>query len=255
MDGLLLIPFLAVAFVGGVASGLAGFAFGLIVSGVWLHIITPLQMASLIVGYGLFVQSYGIWKYRQHFNWRHVIPLIIGGTIGAPIGTWLLHYINPGYLRLGVGVLLIAYSSYGLLRPRVKDVPANVPVELGIGLLNGLLTGMTGLAGVFVTLWCGMRGWSKDTQRSVYQPVILAAFVTAAISLIAAGAITADFIKLYFLAAPAMIAGMLLGFKLYGHLNDDAFRKVILVLLLLSGVSLMVPEVVAIASGLPPRAR
>ncbi len=124
-------------------------------------------------------------------------------------------------------------------------MPANVPVELGVGLLNGLLGGMTGLAGVFVTIWCGMRGWSKDTQRSVYQPVILASFVATALSLIAGGALTVEFARLYLLGAPALLAGMLLGFKLYGHLNDEAFRKVILVLLLLSGLALAVPQMLA----------
>jgi uncharacterized protein len=245
MDGLVLTLFLGAAFVGGIASGLAGFAFGLMVSGVWLHILTPQQTASLIVGYGLFAFSYGTWRFRHSFRWRHVIPLIIGGAVGAPIGTWLLHFINPGYLRLGVGLLLIAYSAYGLLRPHVKGVPANVPVELGVGFINGLLAGMTGLAGVFVTLWCGMRGWSKDVQRSVYQPVILATFAVTAVSFVASGAVTFEFVKLYLLGAPALLGGMLLGFKLYGRLDDTAFRKVILVLLLLSGCALLVPEVVA----------
>lgn len=245
MDGTVLALFLAATFVGGVATGLAGFAFGLVASGVWLHIITPLQTASLIVGYGVFVQAYGIWALRRTFNWRHVIPLVMGVVVGAPIGAWLLHYTNPADLRFGVGLLLIAYAMYGLLRPRVKGVPANVPVELGVGLLNGLLGGMTGLAGVFVTIWCGMRGWSKNTQRSVYQPVILASFVATALSLIAGGALTVEFARLYLLGAPALLAGMLLGFKLYGHLNDEAFRKVILVLLLLSGLALAVPQMLA----------
>ena len=73
MDGSILTLFLAATFVGGIATGLAGFAFGLVVSGVWLHIFTPLQTASLIVGYGLFVQAYGIWKMRHAFDWRRVI--------------------------------------------------------------------------------------------------------------------------------------------------------------------------------------
>jgi uncharacterized protein len=242
MDGTVLTLFLVATFVGGVATGLAGFAFGLVVSGVWLHIITPLQTASLIVGYGVFVQAYGIWKLRHALNWRHVVPLILGGAVGAPIGAWLLLFINPGYLRFGVGCLLIAYSSYGLARPTVKGVPANVPVELAVGLLNGLLAGMTGLAGVFVTMWCNMRAWSKDMQRSVYQPVILAAFLTSAVSLIAGGAVTVEVVKLYCLGAPILVAGMLLGLRLYGHLNDAAFRKLILVLLLLSGLALVCPE-------------
>ena len=43
---------------------------GLVVSGVWLHILTPVQTAVLIVGYGMFTQGYGIWKLRHALSWR-----------------------------------------------------------------------------------------------------------------------------------------------------------------------------------------
>ena len=57
--------FLLATFIGGVTTGLAGFAMGLVVSGIWLHIIAPIQTATLIAGYGLLTQSYGIWKLRH----------------------------------------------------------------------------------------------------------------------------------------------------------------------------------------------
>jgi uncharacterized membrane protein YfcA len=38
-----------------------------------------------------------------------------------------------------------------------------------------------------------------------------------------------------------VLAGMWLGMKLYGRLDEAAFRKIILVLLLLSGFFLVVP--------------
>ena len=65
MDGLFLVLFCFAAFAGGFVSGFSGFAMGLVVSGVWLHIITPLQTAALIAGYGLLTQGYGIIKLRQ----------------------------------------------------------------------------------------------------------------------------------------------------------------------------------------------
>jgi hypothetical protein len=43
------------------------------------------------------------------------------------------------------------------------------------------------------------------------------------------------------LGLPFLVAGLWAGFKLYGTINDDTFRKAVLVLLLLSGMSLMVP--------------
>ena len=120
MDGWALGFFLLAAFLGGLASGIAGFAMGFVVSGIWLHILTPIQTTTLIVGYGLWTQGYGVWKLRHTLNWRQVAPFIIGGAIGVPIGTMLLTSINPAYLRTLVGVLLVLYSIYGLAQPAFK---------------------------------------------------------------------------------------------------------------------------------------
>jgi uncharacterized protein len=241
MDGMLLWLYLAAAFVGGLTSGVAGFAMGLVVSGVWLHIITPTQTAVLIVGYGLLTQGYAIWKLRQALNWRNVAPFIIGGAVGVPIGTLLLGRIDPAYLRLGVGVLLVLYSTYGLTRPAFKPVRLGVIADINVGFLNGLVGGLTGLGGIIVTIWCQLRGWPKDVQRSVFQPVAFTALALSAISLSAAGAVTASTFKLYLYGLPAMLGGLWLGFKLYGKLDDAAFRRVILLLLLVSGFALIVP--------------
>jgi uncharacterized membrane protein YfcA len=86
-----------------------------------------------------------------------------------------------------------------------------------------------------------LRGWPKDVQRTVFQPVMLAAIVMSAVSLSIAGAVTAETVKLYLLGLPVLLAGLWVGFKLYGKLDDAAFRKVILLLLLASGLALVVP--------------
>jgi uncharacterized membrane protein YfcA len=241
MDGMVLGLFLLAAFIGGLTSGLAGFAMGFVVSGIWLHIITPIQTTTLIVGYGLCTQGYGVWKLRHALDWRNVAPFIIGGAIGVPIGTMLLTSINPAYLRTGVGLLLVLYSIYGLARPTFKPVQFGVPADAGIGVLNGLVAGLTGLPGLIVTIWCQLRGWPKDVQRTVFQPVMLAAIVVNAISLSIAGAVTAETVKLYLFGLPFLLAGLWSGFKLYGKLDDAAFRKVMLLLLLVSGLVLIVP--------------
>lgn len=239
MDGMVLGLFLLAAFVGGFASGLAGFAMGFVVSGIWLHILTPIQTTTLIVGYGLLTQGYGVWKLRHALTWQKVAPFIIGGMIGVPTGTVLLTYINPAYLRSGVGLLLVIYGTYGLAQPALRPVPNKVSADAGIGFVNGMLAGLTGMPGFIITIWCQMRGWTKDPQRAVFQPVMLAAIVVNVISLGIVGAITAEILKLYLLGLPAMAAGLWVGFKLYGKLDDAAFRRVILVLLLISGLGLI----------------
>jgi len=242
MDGIVLGLFLFAAFLGGFASGLAGFAMGFVVSGIWLHLITPIQTTTLICGYGLLTQGYGVWKLRRSLSWQKVAPFIVGGAIGVPFGTLLLTYIDPAYLRGGVGLLLVVYGVYGLAQPKLKPVQAGRAAEGGVGFLNGVLCGLTGLPGFIITVWCQLRGWTKDVQRAVFQPVMLAAIVMTAISLGVSGAVTADVVRLYVLGLPALLAGLWLGFRLYGRLDDVAFRQVILLLLLFSGSALILAQ-------------
>ena len=241
MDVNVLGLFLLASFIGGVTTGLAGFALALVVSGIWLHIISPTQTVTLIVAYNLVTQSYAIWKLRHALDWRRVAPFIVGGSVGVPIGTVALTYINPAYLRTGVGALLLLYSLYSLARPAFRPVQSGISSDIGIGFFNGLLGGLTGLTGIIVTVWSQLRGWPKDVQRTVFQPVNLAAIVVSAVSLTIAGAVTAETIKLYVVGLPAVLAGMWTGLKLYGKLDDAAFRKVLLLLLLVSGLALMAP--------------
>ena len=238
--------FLLAAFIGGLTTGVAGFAMGLVVSGVWLHIMTPMQTAFLIVACSLLPQAYSIWKLRGALSWQRLAPFIVGGAIGVPFGTWLLGYIDPACMRFWIGVLLVIFSIYNLAKPNLRAVPGNVPADLGIGFFNGLLGGLTGLGGIIVTVWCQVRGWPKDVQRTVFQPIILFSGIITVASFTVVGAATAETFKLLVLGAPVMLAGVWFGLKLYGTLDEAAFRKVVLWLLLFSGASLVIPSMMSI---------
>lgn len=241
MDGFTLTLYLVATFLGGLTSGLAGFALGLVVSGIWLHILTPIETAILIVGYGLFTQGYGIWKLRHALNWKAAAPFILGSAAGVPVGAFLVAHANPAYVRTGIGVLLIVYSVYSLARPAFKIARSAPPLDVAIGVMNGVLGGLTGLAGIVVVVWCQLRGLAKDAQRTIFQPVLFASLAMSAVWLAVAGAVTLETAKLYALGLPVLLAGTWSGIALYGKLDDAAFRKIILVLLLLSGAALIVP--------------
>lgn len=240
MDGHLLLLFISATFLGGFVSGFSGFAMGIVVSGVWLHIITPVQTAALIAGYGLLTQGYGIAKLRHEWNWQSIWPLTLGTAVGIPIGVMLLTHVDPASARLGVGMLLVLYATYGLARPPIKPLKIGAPADIGIGICNGLVGGLTGLGGIISTISCQLRGWPKDRQRAVFQPVLFAAFVVIAISQLVAGSYTAETVKLYGIGLPFMIGGIWIGFKLYGTIDDETFRKTVLVLVLLAAASLVV---------------
>ncbi len=246
LNGVELGFFLLAAFLGGLTTGVAGFAMGLVVSGVWLHIITPIQTAILIVACTLITQSYSLWKLRRALSARALAPFILGGLAGVPLGTMMLSYVDPAYMRFWIGVLLVIFSIYNLAKPNLKPVQGGVPADVGIGFFNGMLGGFTGLGGIIVTVWCQVRGWPKDMQRAIFQPVILASGIVTIVSFGFAGVITTDTVKLWLIGAPVMLAGAWVGLKLYGRLDEAAFRRVVLWLLLFSGGSLVVPSVMSL---------
>jgi uncharacterized protein len=243
MDGspLELPLFLFATFAGALVAGLSGFAFGLIAASIWLYILTPLQTATLIIAFGLIVQGYSVWKLGGALDWKKLWPFVLGAAFGVPVGVAILTWANPAHVRAGVGVLLVLYSLYALFRPAITPLKAGgAALDAGVGFLNGVLGGITGLAGILVTIWCGLRGWPKDVQRAVFQPVAVATFLMGALWIGAKGAITGETIKLFLIGLPALLAGTWLGLRLFGRLNEATFRRVVLVLLLASGVVLIV---------------
>ena len=61
--------YLTATFAAAMVTGLAGFAFGLVAAAAWLHILSPLQTATLIMAFGLVVQGFSVWKLRGALRW------------------------------------------------------------------------------------------------------------------------------------------------------------------------------------------
>jgi uncharacterized membrane protein YfcA len=232
--------FLLATFAGAVVAGLSGFAFGLVVASLWLYILNPLQSATLIVAFGLIIQGYSVWKLRRALDWQKLWPFLAGAALGVPAGVMLLRWSDPRSVRMAVGVLLVAYSAYAFARPTLDPIRSGgKAADAAIGFSNGLLAGVTGLAGILVTVWSGLRGWPKDVQRAVFQPVAVAIFLMSALWLGATGTVTGDTVRLFLIGLPAVILGTWLGFKLFGRIDEGTFRRIVLALLFVSGVFLL----------------
>jgi uncharacterized protein len=142
-------------------------------------------------------------------------------------------------MRTFIGAALIVFSLYSLARPTPPAVKGGAIADSMVGLLSGSLSGSTGLAGIPVIVWASLRRWSKDDQRAVFQPVVVAVFVMTLIWFESAGIVTAETLRLFWIGVPALAIGTWLGLKLYGKLDEATFRVVVLVLLLLSGIALL----------------
>jgi uncharacterized membrane protein YfcA len=232
--------FLTGTFTAAFVTGLAGFAFVMVAASVWLFALPPAQTTTLIVAYALMVQGYAAWRLRCSIDFGRLLPFVIGSAVGIPLGIAILEFVRPAYIRSGVGVLLIAFSLYNLTRPRfpVINSPGRAG-DIGVGVLNGVLGASTGLGGILPVIWTTLRGWTRDEQRGVHQPTAFATFVMSIVALGGAGLVTPATVHLFLMGLPALIAGTLLGWSLYGRLDEAAFRKIVLVLLLLSGLAIV----------------
>ena len=234
--------YLTATFAAALLTGVAGFAFGLVAAAVWLHILTPIQTATLIIAFGLVVQGISVWKLRHALRWSRLWPFLIGAAFGVPLGVAILGWAQRDLIRVLVGALLVVYGAYSLARPAMKPVKrGGAAADAGVGFLNGILGCLTGLAGILTTVWCSIRGWPKDEQRAVFQPIGVAIFAMSGLWLGASGAVSTDTAWFFAFGLPALLAGTWAGLKLYGHLDEASFRKIVLVLLLVSGIALLVP--------------
>src|SRR5260370_25743757 len=136
---------LRATFAAALVTGVAGFAFGLVAAAIWLHILTPMQTATLIIAFGLVVQGISVWKLRHALRWSRLWPFLLGGAFGVPLGVAILEWARPDYVRVTVGVVLVLYSAYSLARPAMKPVKrGGAAADAGVGLLKGGLGGLTG---------------------------------------------------------------------------------------------------------------
>jgi uncharacterized membrane protein YfcA len=238
--------FVGATFAAALVAGMAGFAFGLVAAAVWLHVLSPLQTTTLIVAFGLIVQGYSVWKLRRALKPARLLPFLLGGAVGLPLGVELLRWAPAAHVRTAIGVVLILFSAWSLARPQLKRITAGGRLaDGGVGVLSGILGGMTGFGGILPTIWSGLRGWPKDEQRAVFQPTGVAIFLGTALWLGGTGTITADTTRLFLIGLPALLIGSWLGLRLYGRLDEAGFRRVVLVLLLVSGVALVAPALIA----------
>jgi len=220
-------------------TGLSGFAFGMVAAAVWFYALPPPQASALIAACALLVQGYAVWKLRHLLDAHRLMPFILGSALGIPVGVAALRWASPVYLRIGVGLLLVLFSLYNLARPQLPQMKEAGRVADGaVGVLNGVIGGATGLAGIVTVIWTSMRGWSRDEQRAVFQPTGVASFLMIIAAFGGIGIITADTFRLFLFGLPVLIIGTWLGWMLYGKLDEGAFRKIVLVLLLVSGVAL-----------------
>ncbi|MFZ4808946.1 MAG: sulfite exporter TauE/SafE family protein [Hyphomicrobiaceae bacterium] len=235
---------LAGALVGAFVNGLTGFGTGLTALVFWLHAVPVSVAAPLVAACSVVAQLQTLPAIWHALDARRLLPFVAGGLAGIPLGTWLLTRMPVATIKLGLGVLLVVYCSvmlFGRFQPRVTR-GARVGDGL-VGFAGGVLGGLAGLSGVLPTIWASLRGWSKDERRAVFQGFNLAILAVALAVHAMAGLATWEFARALAITLPATVVGALAGQRVYRHVADDTFQRVVLLVLLAAGLMLVAQNI------------
>jgi uncharacterized membrane protein YfcA len=225
------------------ASSIAGFAFSALCGAVLFHLMdNPVYAVQVMIVCSIAIQLFSVAALRNSIDWRSLPVFLIGGVLGVPAGAWLLHHLPTSVYRGVIGVLLIVYGGYMLLRRPTQVLRTGPLADACAGFLGGFTGGLAGFPGAFVTIWCGLKGWDKARQRGVYQPFILCMQPVSlfAIQLMQPASSTAAQLSWTALAfVPAALLGAWFGLRIFRRLSDRQFELAVNLLLIASGIGLV----------------
>ena len=224
-----------IVLIAGFFQGLTGFGFSIIAVPFFLKIISLQEIVPILVilsictNFLIFFDCFR--KLQITKNWI----LVLFGVLFVPFGSYSLLYLNPDYLKLFFGIIVIIFATLLFLNKSFSI--KNEKIGFGVaGALGGFLNGCLSISGPPVVLFLANQGIEKDSFRANITFYFIVLNIIAIMTYLQNGLLnTVIFEKvLYFI--PAMFLGGFVGIKISKKLNEKLFRKIALLLLILSGV-------------------
>lgn len=164
------------------------------------------------------------------------LTMIPGIVLGVHALLWVPHHVATQLL----GIVIVSYGMLALMRPGMTIPPAyERPLQAPTGLLNGVLTGLTGAQ--VMPLFPYVLSLQLDSARTVQVVNIAVLLSTIALggSLASSGLFTSDQLALSVLGTIPALAGTWLGNGIRRRIPDARFRRYALVTLMLLGILML----------------
>lgn len=229
------------AFSGAMVSGFSGFAFSAVCGAVVLHFLEPQRAVPVMMGCSIASQAIAMVLLRRSLRFQANPWLLLGGMSGVTVAVFVVSVLDPRAMRWFFGAFLALYAAYLMFRTPIRLQSMSGAVsQVFVGTLGGAVGVLTAMPGAIPMVWCEMRGCSKEEQRACVQPFIMAMQMFALILLAAApGGISWEVPYYLAISFPALVLGSLLGVVVFRRINDEMFRKLVLLMLAVSGFMLL----------------
>jgi uncharacterized membrane protein YfcA len=178
-------------------------------------------------------------------DWRHVQVRSAGGLIlaslpGIPLGVLLLARGNEHAVKSVLGLIIVAFSIFSLLRKTTLHLAADhLQWLIGCGFLSGVLGGAYGMNGPPLAVYGALRRWSPQHFRATLQGYFLPASLAGLIGYAALGLWSSEVTRYFLWSLPGVAVAILAGRAINHRLKGDGFLKFVYVGLMIVGVILI----------------
>jgi uncharacterized membrane protein YfcA len=166
---------------------------------------------------------------------REVAPAV---GIGAAIGLGLFHLSIKGVLALGFGIFVVGLAMLQLVRP--SDAPLGSAVRSGLLGLGGVAHGLFGTGGPMIVYVVRRKLTDKRAFRASLAVVWLVLNVALLVNYASSGLYTSTAATAAGVIALVIVPGLAIGERVHHKLDAARFERVVRVVLLLAGASLVV---------------
>ena len=245
MDAHILFLTIAGAAAAGFVNGLAGFGTALFSLGFWLQVFPPLEAVAMSLVVAIATGLQGLWVVKAEIaqQYRRLFRFLVPSLIGIPAGIYALVWVEPGPLKLLIAVFMLTYAIFFLARRKLPQFDRPTPLaDAGIGFAGGVLGGLAGLSGALPAMWCALRPWPRHETRAVLQPYNVVVLTVAAAILAFQGVYDRELLAWLLVALIVAITAAQFGIATFKRISDTTFRWLLIVLMLASGLSLILRE-------------
>ena len=220
-----------------VVRGLAGFGSGLIAVPL-LSIVAPVSAVVPVLVSLDYVGSAGQSVGNVgRVAWREILTLLPFSLVGVVIGVVFLRSAPTAVLSRALGAFVVVYAIYQLLP--TPPLPNSRLAAIVCGVFGGLVGTLFGTGGPFYAIYFTLRRLDKSAFRATFSANFLVdgGFRIAAYAF--AGLFGWEMLQWFVVGMPIMAVGLYIGGRLHVGLTQRDFVRLVSVILLASGTTLL----------------
>lgn len=224
-----------IIFIASVVRGFTGFGLALVAVPL-VQFLMPVTDTAVFIAMINFIFS--LFYYRRSnkvINDKPLGRMALWTGAGVAVGTLVLKFVNPAFIQLGWGLLIILIV-FTLNRGIDFHIRSDKTALTLSGLLGGMLAGATGITGPPVAVILSSMKTPKEKFNAIISVFILFAVSYALIFYLITGLVRKETLLLALCAVPALLAGLYTGDRLVARISQNTFTNIVYVVLVIMGL-------------------